>query len=90
MTKTMIKKSLRAYIPGSQLVFFILPEGEVVRVFLFQSIKEQVNRIFESLVILPDFHSIYHFHQRRKVLLIGRSFIIDVADQSRIEQRFGL
>ena len=62
----------------------------MVRVFLFQSIKEQVNRIFESLVILPDFHSVYHFHQRRKVLLIGRSFIIDVADQSRIEQRFGL
>ena len=86
----MIKKSFRAYNTGSQLVFFILPEGEVVRVFLFQSIKEQVNRIFESLVILPDFHSVYHFHQRRKVLLIGRSFIIDVADQSRIEQRFGL
>lgn len=62
----------------------------MVRVLLFQGVKEQVNRVLESLVILPDLHSVYHFYQRGKVLFIGGRFIIDVADQRRIEQRFGL
>ena len=86
----MIKKSLRAYITCGQLVFFILPEGKVIRVFLLQCVKQQIYRVLESLVILPDLHSVYHFHQRGKVLLIGGRFIIDVADQRRIEQCFGL
>ena len=73
-----------------QLIFFILPEGKVVRVFLFQSVKEKVNRIFERFIILPDFHGIYHFYQSGEVLLVLGSLIIDVADQCRIKQRFGL
>ena len=86
----MIKKSLRAYITSRQLIFFILPEGEVVRVFLLQSVKEKVNRVFERFIILPDLHGIYHFYQSGEVLLVLGSLIIDVADQRRIKQRFGL
>ena len=62
----------------------------MVRVFLFQSVKEKVNRIFERFIILPDFHSIYHFYQSGEILLVLGSLIIDVADQCRIKQRFGL
>ena len=62
----------------------------MIRVFLLQCVKQQIYRVLESLVILPDLHSVYHFHQRGKVLLIGGRFIIDVADQRRIEQCFGL
>ncbi len=47
MTKTMIKKSLRAYISRRQLEFVVLPDGKVVRVFLFQRVKQQVHGIFE-------------------------------------------
>ena len=42
MTKTMIKKSLRAYISGSQLVLLVLTDGEVVGLLGFQCIKHQV------------------------------------------------
>ena len=40
----MIKKSLRAYITGSQLVFLVLTDGEVVGLLGFQCIKHQVYR----------------------------------------------
>lgn len=39
----MIKKSLRAYITGSELIFLILTQGKMIRVFLFQRVKEKVN-----------------------------------------------
>ena len=89
MTKALIKKSLRAYITRRQLIFLILPDGKVVGVFLFQCVKEQVNCIFETLVILPDFHRVYHFYQSGEILLICGSLIINVADQCRIQQSLG-
>ena len=51
---------------------------------------KQINRIFERFIILPDLHGIYHFYQSGEVLLILRSFIINVADQSRVKQCLGL
>ena len=60
MTKTMIKKSLRAYISGGQLIFLILPDGKVARITGFQLIEHQVNGVFVFLVILPNFHTVYH------------------------------
>ena len=54
----MIKKSLRAYITGSQLIFLILAHRKVVWLLGFQCIKHQVYGVFELLVILPDFHRI--------------------------------
>ena len=86
----MIKKSLRAYITRRKFVFFILAEGEVVRVFLLQCVKEKVNGIFESLVILPDLHRVYHFYQGGKILLVFRGLIINIADQCCIKQSLGL
>ena len=62
----------------------------MVRVFLLQSVKKKVNRIFERFIILPDLHGIYHFYQSGEVLLVLGSLIIDVADQRRIKQCFGL
>ena len=79
-----------APISRRKFVFLILPKGKVVRVLLLQCIKEKVNGIFETFVILPDLHSIYHFHQSGKVLLVCRGLIIDIADQRRIQQRLGL
>lgn len=86
----MIKKSLRAYITRREFVFLILPEGEVVRVFLLQRIKEKINGIFETFVILPDLHCVYHFYQGGKILLVCRGLIIDIADQCCVKQSFGL
>ena len=57
----------------------------MVRVFLLQSVKKKVNRVFERFIILPDFHGIYHFYQSGEILLVLGSLIIDVADQCRIK-----
>ena len=40
------KDRLRCF-SGSELIFFILTQGKMIRVFLFQSVKEKVNGIFE-------------------------------------------
>ena len=42
MTKIMIKKSLRAYITGGQLIFLILAHRKVVWLLGFQCVKHQV------------------------------------------------
>ena len=44
MTKTMIKKSLRAYISAGELVFLILPHGEVLGAATFQPVKHIVHQ----------------------------------------------
>jgi hypothetical protein len=75
---------------GSKFVFLVLPHGEVVRAFLFQLLEHQIDRVFKFLVILADFRSVDEFQKRREVLFLDRGFIMDVADQRHIQQRFGL
>ena len=86
----MIKKSLRAYITGSQLVFLILPNCKMFRLLLFQFFKKLVHGIFEGFIILAGFAGVDELQQRGKVLLLLRGFIPDVADQCAVEQAFGL
>ena len=86
----MIKKSLRAYITGSQLVLLVLTDGEVVGLLGFQCIKHQVYRVFELLVILPDFHGVDELDEGREILLLYRSLIVDIANERTIEKRFCL
>jgi len=50
------------------------------RVFFFQTFKHEVNRVLEILVVLAGFRRIYHFKQRREVLLVLWGFIPDIAD----------
>ena len=83
----MIKKSLRAYITRRQLIFLILPHREVVWLFRFQCIKHQVYGIFELLVILPDFHGVDELDEGGEVLLLHRSFIVDIANERAVQQR---
>ena len=73
-----------------QLIFLILPHCEVVWLFRFQCIKHQVYRIFELLVILPDFHGVDELDEGGEVLLLHRSFIVDISDQCAIQQCFRL
>ena len=61
----------------------------MIRVFLFQSVKEKVNGIFERLIILTDFHCVQHFYQCGKILFVLRCFIIDVPNQGTIQKPFG-
>ena len=86
----MIKKSLRAYITCRQLVFFILSDCKVVRVLLFQLLKQQVNRIFEILIIFPCFTGIYQINQYGKILFLLRCFVPDICDQGCIIELFRL
>ena len=79
MTKTMIKKSLRAYISGSQLVKFVLPPGKAVWLLFCQFLKQQIHRVLIFLIVLQHLHGVEHFKQGSKVLFLYRGFIIVVA-----------
>ena len=74
----------------SQLVLLILPDCKMLGLFLFQLRKHQVNRILKFLVILPNLHGIDELNEGGKVLLLHRGFIVDVADERRVQQGFCL
>jgi len=86
----MIKKSLRAYITGGQLIFLILAHRKVVRLLGFQCIKHKIHGVFELLVILPDFHSVDELNKGGEILFLHRSLIVDIANERTIEKRFCL
>lgn len=55
MTKTMIKKSLRAYIPRSQLVLLVLADREVVGLLRLQRVKHRcASLLYANGVSLRD------------------------------------
>ncbi|RHW01720.1 hypothetical protein DXA90_11445 [Clostridiaceae bacterium OF09-1] len=84
----MIKKSFRAYNTAGELVFLILPHGEVLGAATFQPVKHIVHRIFEGFVILPDFHAVYHFHQRIHVAFFLRPLKDDVGHKGAVQEGF--
>ena len=90
MTKTMIKKSLRAYISRRQLIFLVLSHRKVVGLAGFQFVEHQVNGIFIFLIIFSDFHAVNHLDEGGKVLFLYRSLVVDVPDESAVQQRLSL
>ena len=86
----MIKKSLRAYITRRQQKLFVLPDSEVVRVFLFQPFKHEVHWALKLRVVLAGFTGIYHFQQGGEVHFFCRGLVPDVADKRGVEQPFRL
>ena len=84
----MINKPLRAYNTRRQLIFLILPDGEVIRIFLFQRLKHEIHGIFEFLIIFPDLRSVDKLDQRGEILLLDRGLIVDVADERRVKESF--
>src|SRR5699024_139682 len=90
MTKTMIKKSLRAYISGGQLVELILPHREAVGLVALQGFKRQVHLILVAVVILVNFHHVQKIHERGEVLLLLGGFLQDKGNQGGVEELFTL
>ena len=86
----MIKKSLRAYITGSQLILLILANCKMFRLLLFQFLKKLIHRIPKFFVILTGFAGVDELQQRGEVLLLLRGLIPDVADQCTVKQPFRL
>ena len=82
----MIKKSLRAYITGGQLIFLILAHRKVIWLLGFQCIKHQVHGVFELLVILPNLHGVDELDEGGEVLLLHRGLIVDIPNQRTIQQ----
>ena len=78
-----MNKSLKAYNTGSELIFLILTQGKMIRVFLFQRVKEKVNGIFERFIILTDLHCVQHFYQCGKILFVCRGFIVCKSDRQK-------
>ena len=58
------------------------------RVFFLQAFKHEVNGGLKFRVVLAGFRRIYHFKQRRKVFLILRGFVPDVADKGAVKKPF--
>ena len=54
MTKTMIKKSLRAYISAGQFVFLVLLHGKAIRLALFQALEHIIHRVHIGLGFPPS------------------------------------
>ena len=82
----MIKKLLRAYITGGQLVFSPLAHGEVVGVTFAKLTECDIYVVFKGFIILTHLHCIDEFHKRCEVLFLLRRFIVNVADQRRVKQ----
>ena len=64
--------------------------SEVIRVFFFERIKEQIDGVLEIVVVLAHFHRVNHRHQRVEVLLMRRRFVEDIAHQRAVQQHFGV
>ena len=62
----------------------------MIRVLFLQCLKHQIHRILVLFVILADLHGIDELDQSSKVLFLDRCFIMDIADQGTIKQRFRL
>ena len=75
---------------SSQLVFLVLPDSEVLGLLMLQAFKHDVQRILVVLIILAGIHRIEHINQGTEILLRLGCLVMDVADQSRIKQRFSL
>ena len=90
MTKTMIKKSLRAYISRSHFEFAVLLDGKVVGMCLLQFGKQPVHRRLKLFVVLAGLRSIDEIQQRDEVPFLRLRLIPDIADQGRVVQPFRL
>ena len=72
------------------LVLLVLPNRKMFWLSLGQIVEYLINLVAKALVVLPHLHLIQHVDQRRKVLLLRRQLVMDVADQGDVQQRFGL
>ena len=73
---------------AGQLVFGILAHSEVLGTSLGKAVKHIVHSVFEALVILPDFHAVYHFHQRVHVPFFLRPLKDDIGHKSTVQKGF--
>ena len=60
----------------------------MLRVFLRQGIKHQVDRVLKILLILAGFHGIDEVYQRGEILLLRRRNVMQIANQRRVQKRF--
>ena len=90
MTKTMIKKSLRAYISCGQLEFAVLLHSEVIRVLLLQLGEQNIHGRLKFLVVLSGLRCVDELQQREEVLFFRLRLVPDVPDQGAVQKPLGL
>ena len=76
----MTNKSLTAYNTGGELVFFILPHREMIRVLFLKDFKELVNGVLEGLIIFMHFHRVYERYQRCEIPFMFWQHIANIPD----------
>ena len=72
------------------LLFFILPHGEVIRLPLRQLLEGQIHVVLKGLIVLAYLHGVDELDERGEVLFLLGGFVVDIADERRVEQRLGL
>ena len=80
----LIKKSFRAYNTAGELVFLILPHGEVLGAAAFQPVKEDIHGAFIGLVVLSGLAGVDELQQGDEVFLLRLRLIPDVANEGAV------
>ena len=75
---------------GSQLVFLVLFDCEMVRLFFLQTGEHEINGALVCLVVLPGLACVYHFQKGDEVLFFLRGLIPDIANQGTVQEAFRL
>ena len=86
MTKTMIKKSLRAYITSRHFVFFILSDRKVLRISFFQFLEHHIYRVLVSFILFTGFTFIQKIQKSIQILLLFITLIPDEGNQCCVQQ----
>ena len=63
------------------VVASVILQGDMLRIPHFQPFKENVQRGFVGLVILPDFSGADHLHDHWEVLLLWRGLVVQIKDK---------
>ena len=74
----------------SQLVLFVLTDGEVVGLLCLQRVKHQVHGVLELLVILPDLHRVDELDEGGEILFLHRGLVVDIPNEGAVQKRLGL
>ena len=67
-----------------------MPHGEVIRLPACQLLEGQIHVVLKGLIVLAHLHGVDELDERGEVLFLLRGFVVDIADERRVEQRLGL
>ena len=62
----------------------------MIRLPLRQLLEGQIHVVLKGLIVLAHLHGVDELDERGEVLFLLGGFVVDIADERRVEQRLGL